>query len=461
MTIRSLFSVGQSNQKQCACMCVRSYARGSNFLASDDGPSDRLPSRVKRRLEKHGMSVDDFLGRLGGTQQEIGRHSLGDISPPTSASAHFPQTDNELQSMLKDMKGGLSDAAGQPMPMEEFPSDLQKQQQAFRDQSRKAYRPRVDPSTTSIILFPGQGSQFVGMGKAVLDYGKSKDLFEEASAILNYDLLKLCTSGPIATLSKTAHCQPAVLVSSLAAVEKLKEHNPEAVETCVGTAGFSIGEFAALVFAGVLAFADAIEIVRVRAEAMQKASEEVHSGMLTTFLNHSSKLNMAMDAAREYCSQRCDIHEPVCRVANYLFPECKVIAGHNEALDFIETHAKTFGIRRTKRLPVSGAFHTVLMASAQQPLKEVIERVSLSDPQIPVYSNVTAAQLRRSRDIGKLLVKQVVAPVKWEQIMHVVYSRPQGEGFPSTFEVGPGNQLGLVLKLVNAKAHEKYTHIDV
>ena len=133
----------------------------------------------------------------------------------------------------------------------------------------------------------------------------------------------------------------------------------------------------------------------------------------------------------------------------------------SQALDFVQKHAKTFGIRRTKRLPVSGAFHTKLMSSAQKPVKDALGKITLSAPQIPVYSNVTASTFRRPEKMADLLSKQITAPVKWEQIMHVMYSRPQGEEFPSTFESGPGNQLGTLLKLVNLKGHEKYTHVDV
>ena len=133
----------------------------------------------------------------------------------------------------------------------------------------------------------------------------------------------------------------------------------------------------------------------------------------------------------------------------------------SQALDFVEKHAKTFGIRRTKRLPVSGAFHTKLMSSAQKPLKDALGKITLSSPEIPVYSNVTASRYRQPNKIAEFLSQQITEPVKWEQIMHVMYSRPQGEEFPSTFESGPGYQLGTLLKLVNLKAHEKYTHVGV
>ena len=132
-----------------------------------------------------------------------------------------------------------------------------------------------------------------------------------------------------------------------------------------------------------------------------------------------------------------------------------------QALDFVDKHAKTFGIRRTKRLPVSGAFHTKLMSSATQPVKDALSKITLNPPEIPIYCNVTASPLRRTNKMAELMQQQITSPVKWEQAMHVMYSRPQGEAFPSSYEVGPGNQLGSMLKMVNLKAYEKYTQIKV
>ncbi|CDQ94712.1 unnamed protein product [Oncorhynchus mykiss] len=187
-------------------------------------------------------------------------------------------------------------------------------------------RPKKKPSECSVLLFPGQGSQFVGMGRGLLKYRNVKDMFGVAQKILGYDLLPLCLDGPEEELMKTVHCQPAVFVTSLAAVERLNHENPAAIENCVAAAGFSVGEFAALVFSGAMDFAEvfsfilALYAVKVRAEAMQKASELIPSGMLSVMGRPQAKYKHACLQAREHCLS-LGIKEPVCSVANYLFPD--------------------------------------------------------------------------------------------------------------------------------------------
>lgn len=344
----------------------------------------------------------------------------------------------------------------------DFPSDSKRYTDWYRSQERKAYRPKVDPETTTIFLFPGQGSQFVGMGKALLDYPNVKEMFEIANSILGYDLLKLCLNGPKKELDKTAICQPAVLVSSLAAVEKLKVENLQAIENCVSAAGFSIGEFAALVFSGVITFEDAIKLVKVRAEVMQASSEAIPSGMMSVFCTHKTKLRLAMEVSQEVCKQKHGINNPICHVANYLYPDCKVIAGHEQALEFIAQNSKDFGIKRTKRLAVSGAFHTNLMQDGLPDFTNALKKVEFQPPSIPVFSNVKAERYSNSnQEFLKLLRMHLIKPVKWEQIMHILYSRKKGEKFPHTYEVGPGKQLGTLLRMVNVKAFENYHNVEI
>lgn len=319
---------------------------------------------------------------------------------------------------------------------------------------------RKKPSDCSVLLFPGQGSQFVGMGRGLLKYNNVKEMYSVAEKILGYDLLSLCLNGPENELMKTVHCQPAVFITSLAAVERLNHENPRAIESCVAAAGFSVGEFAALVFSGAIDFAEALYAVKVRAEAMQKASDLNPSGMLSVIGRPQAKYKHACLQAREHCKS-LGMQEPVCSVANYLFPDGRIIAGHHEALDFLQKNSRKLQLMWTKLLPVSGAFHTELMESASEPLRDVLRQVEIRRPDISVYSNVDGKRYMHEGHIRKHLVKQLVSPVKWEQSIHEIYERTQGQSFPHTYEVGPGKQLGTMLQRCNMKAYKSYTHVNV
>ncbi|XP_042258450.1 malonyl-CoA-acyl carrier protein transacylase, mitochondrial isoform X2 [Thunnus maccoyii] len=272
-------------------------------------------------------------------------------------------------------------------------------------------RPRKDPSGRSVLLFPGTG------GRAAED----------------------------GSLSAGCVCH---LASCSGEAEPRKPQ------------GFSVGEFAALVFSGAMNFAEALYAVKVRAEAMQKASELVPSGMLSVIGRPQAQYKYACLQAKEHCKS-LGITEPVCSVANYLFPDGRVIAGHQQALDFLQKNSRHLQFMRTKPLPVSGAFHTELMKSATEPLREVLRQVEVRRPEINVYSNVDGKRYMNESHVRRQLVKQLVSPVKWEQTLHEIFERMQGEKFPHTYEVGPGKQLGATLQKCNRKAFNTYTHVDV
>ncbi|CAG2058451.1 unnamed protein product [Timema podura] len=317
----------------------------------------------------------------------------------------------------------------------------------FRDQALRSVRPKVDPRETSIILFPGQGTQFVGMGQDLVKFPIARDLFEAASEILGYNLLKLCLKGPKEQLDRTEFCQPAVLVCSLAAVEKLKEERPSAVENCVATAGFSVGEISALVFAGALQFERAVRLVNVRAEAMQLASEVSPGGMMTVWYGPDSQLGYACLQAREwYSNLDFVIDSPVYWEGSALDHAA------TEALKFIETNLAKFKLKRVRTLPVSGAFHSNLMKPAIPVFMKALRKANIDDPVISVHSNLDGKRYRNSDHIARQLPRQIWKPIKWEQTLHAIYERSVGERFPKTFECGPGQSLKSVLKMVNAKA---------
>ena len=321
---------------------------------------------------------------------------------------------------------------------------------------------KTNPKDTTIMMFPGQGSQFVGMGSAIFEVPNVEKLFSTAKAILGYDLLKMCLTGPIEMLNKTEYCQPAIYVTSLAAIEYLRSINSAEVELCVAAAGFSIGEITALVFAGAMSFEDGLRLVKLRGEAMQYASELVPSAMATTFFHADANVNLACQAAREWCKRK-DIPDEyaVCSVANYLFAHCKVIAGHEEAIKFLELSGKDFGLKKMRRLPVSGAFHTSLMEPVTKVLAEALKQIKLEVPLIPVYSNFDANVYRSEEEIRRKLTQQVCKPVKWEQILHNLYDRPADVPFPRTYECGPGTALLSTLSMVNRAARQHSKHVKV
>ncbi|XP_031618280.1 probable malonyl-CoA-acyl carrier protein transacylase, mitochondrial [Contarinia nasturtii] len=324
-----------------------------------------------------------------------------------------------------------------------------------QSQGLRAFRPEECPAKPTIILFPGQGSQFVGMAKSLVDIREAVEIFDIASSILGYNLLKLCNHGPEQKLNQTIYCQPAIMVTSLASLELLKKHRPDAIESCIGTAGFSLGEITSLVFAGAIPFDQGIELVRVRAEEMQLASDKNKGGMATIIFkdDKNSKLSLACEKAREWCLD-AGVECPECVIANHLFPQCKVISGCEEALRYISLNMKTYNLSKMIRIPAYGAFHSSLMESAVMPFKNILKKIELDEPIISVYSNVTARRYESKGEILKQLPQQIVMPVKWEQIMHVLYELKINNQLPDTFVCGPGMALKTILKQVNAKAFE-------
>lgn len=269
----------------------------------------------------------------------------------------------------------------------------------------------------------------------------------------------MCNEGPQKKLDRTVFAQPAIAVTSLASLERLKEQRPNAISNCVATAGFSLGEISALIFAGAIQFEQGIKLIQVRAEAMQAASDEHPSGMATVFYGPDSELKIACVKAKEWAIER-GVENAECMIANYLYPHCKVVAGSLEALNFLEKNVKQYKLRKVKRLPVSGAFHTSVMESAVEPFIEALKKVRVDNPLISVHSNIDGKIYKNADHIKKLLPKQIVRPVKWEQLLHIIYERPQGDNFPRTFEVSPGKTLTTILKQVNARAWDSTITVD-
>jgi [acyl-carrier-protein] S-malonyltransferase len=291
----------------------------------------------------------------------------------------------------------------------------------------------------SAFLFPGQGAQAVGMGRAVCDsLPAARRLFDEAAEILGYDLLAVCVNGPIEKLNATDVSQPAIYVASLAALESLQASDPAAVKACAGTAGLSLGEYTALSFAGALSFADGLRIVQARGRAMQTAADANPGGML-------SVLTLERPQVEEICAKASNVG--LIRIANLLCPGNIAVSGAQPALAEVERLVAEGG-GRTVRLAVAGAFHTDLMKPADEQLVSALASVDLRPPRMPVWSNVDASPHTDPAEIRQLLVRQVVSPVMWEETVRGLMA----DGFDKFYEIGPGRVLAGLLKRVQRKA---------
>ena len=288
-------------------------------------------------------------------------------------------------------------------------------------------------------LFPGQGAQTVGMAKELCEQtAAALALFDEAKGILGYDLLDICLNGPVEKLNSTVVSQPAIFVASLAALESLRVKEPETEKEVAAAAGLSLGEYTALVFAGVLSFADGLRLVRKRGEAMQAAADATPSGML-------SVLGLPLEKVEELCAKARPAG--LIEVANHLCPNNIVVSGSREACDAAERLAPEVGAMKTIRLAVAGAFHTALMKPADATLAQALEQCQLRSAKIPVWSNVDASPHTDPAEIRGLLVRQVLQPVLWEKTMRQLLA----EGVTLFYEIGPGRVLAGLMKRIDRK----------
>jgi [acyl-carrier-protein] S-malonyltransferase len=286
------------------------------------------------------------------------------------------------------------------------------------------------------FLFPGQGSQSVGMGKELADkHPIARQTFEEADEALGYKLSQLCFEGPEDQLRLTEITQPAILTVSVAAARVLAENGlkPDFV------AGHSLGEYSAHVAAGTVSFVDAVRTVRNRGKYMQEAVPVGVGAM-------SAIIGMELEKVEAICAEAAQ--GEVCDLANINSPEQMVISGHTAAVERATNLAAQRGAKKAKILPVSAPFHCSLMKPAQDRLATDLAALPFSDPAVPVVCNVDAAELNTGAASRDALVRQVTGAVKWEQCIRLLIAK----NVQTFVEVGPGKVLwGLMRQIERSK----------
>ena len=284
------------------------------------------------------------------------------------------------------------------------------------------------------LLFAGQGAQVVGMGKDLAEkFPSAKAWFDRANAALGYDLAAICFNGPEAELTKTENAQPGIFLVSWVAFQLLKEQVPELKFDA--TAGLSLGEFTALTAAGAMSFEDGLRVVRQRGKFMQEACDATRGGM-------AAVIGLDEAPTREVCAEAGVV------LANLNCPGQLVISGEADKIAKAVELAKAKGAKRAIPLPVAGAYHSPLMASAQPKLQAELAKIKISPPAVPVISNVTAQPHGAPAEISARLVEQVTSSVLWEKSMRDLLA----QGFTRFIELGPGTALSGFMKRIDKTA---------
>ena len=295
--------------------------------------------------------------------------------------------------------------------------------------------------TKQVALFPGQGAQKPGMGRDLSEsYPEAQALFQRADQAIEFPLADTIMNGDADTVNRTDICQPGIFLVSAAVIEILKERRNLDPTTFHSAAGLSLGEYSALYFAGAFTFEDGIRLTRLRGELMQQASDAEPSGM-------TSIMGLDLEKVEQACAQVRD-EGGIVRVANLNSPGQVVISGALAAVAAAADLARDAGARRAIPLPVAGAFHSPLMASAAEGLAARLRDTEIRETEIPVIANVTARPARTPEEVRKNLVLQLTSPVLWERSMRSLCS----EGIKDFLEPGPGTVLAGLMKKINRDA---------
>ena len=288
------------------------------------------------------------------------------------------------------------------------------------------------------LLFPGQGSQFVGMGKDLCDaFPEAKRVFDEADAALGFSISKICFEGPEEDLRRTANTQPAILTHSVAVLETVRARHPNALADVAATAGHSLGEYSAGVTAGAISFSDAVRVVHERGTFMQEAVPEGVGAM-------AAVLGLAPDQVAAICEEAAIATGRIVSPANFNSPEQTVIAGHAEAVASASELCRQRGARKVMPLSVSAPFHCALMQPAADRLAPRLNALEIADPGFPVVTNVDAAAATNSGEIRAALARQVASTVRWVASVEKMAAM----GVTEALELGPGAVLAGLVKRI-------------
>ncbi|MFC1559922.1 ACP S-malonyltransferase [Candidatus Margulisiibacteriota bacterium] len=287
------------------------------------------------------------------------------------------------------------------------------------------------------VVFPGQGSQYVGMGKTLVEqFGSTKKLFDQANEALGFDLMKICFEGPEDELKKTEFTQPAILTVSAVCLEALRSFKNLKVEA---VAGHSLGEYTALYYGGAISFKDAVKIVNLRGKFMQSAVPLGEGTMAAIMGLEKAKVD-------EICKQASS--KGVVEAANINSPIQIVISGKKEGVLKAIDLATKAGAKRAIELKVSAPFHSSLMKKAADQLAEALNKIEIKDSTVPVVSNVTADYTTKADQIKDLLIRQMTSSVLWVDSINKLVN----DGFDTFIEIGPGKVLTGLIKRMAPKA---------
>lgn len=313
------------------------------------------------------------------------------------------------------------------------------------------------PPVPAALLFPGQGSQYVGVMKEVIERPAVKEMLTKAEEILGWSPLDLALNGPEEKLSETRYCQPLMLIAGLAALDKMKELHPDVYERPMATAGLSLGEYTALVAAGVLSFEDGLNLVKIRGEAMQKATEAVPQAMCSVAGLDRTKVDRLCEEAKTFDTSP----NPVCKVANFLFPSGFTCAGTKQSIEKLCQLATAAKALQARVIKAGGAFHTSLMQPAQDELNKAVDDLQdrMNPPRCAVYFNVTGKRVPAGADPAtfiELMKMQLTNEVLWETTVKAMIM----DGVKDFYEVGPLKQIKAMIKRIDADAFKRTENIS-